>query len=67
VREHNERAWLAWHIVAMQKAKRLPKLKKLLIQQPDRRRRQTWQEQMAIMGQWAAVLRKIDDARKALR
>lgn len=30
-REHNERAWLAWHIVALDRTKKLPKLETLLI------------------------------------
>ena len=29
-REHQQRAWLAWHIAALGRAKRLPSLRKLL-------------------------------------
>jgi hypothetical protein len=46
-REHNERAWIAWNIAALQRCKRLPPLKSLTIRtkQP---RRQTWQEQLHV-------------------
>ena len=49
----NDRAWLAWHIAALSRAKRLPRIERLL----GRRERpqQTWQQQLAIAHQWAAV------------
>jgi hypothetical protein len=56
-REHNDRAWLAWHIEALRRAKRLPKLDRLLAKQ-KRRTKQTWQEQMHIMSMWASVMRR---------
>lgn len=55
-RAYNDRAGLAWTGAALARAKRLPKLKTLLI--PGRRvapRPQTAQEQLAIFRQWAAV------------
>lgn len=55
-RAYNDRAGLAWTGAALARAKRLPKLKTLLI--PGRRaapRPQTAQEQMAIFRQWAAA------------
>ena len=55
-REHNDRAWLAWHVAYFTRVQRMPALRKYLIQGP--RRRQTWQEQMAVMGQWIAVTQR---------
>jgi septal ring factor EnvC (AmiA/AmiB activator) len=57
---YNERQVLAWHVAALQRTKRLPKLKTLLIEdepQAPKRKRQTWQEQMAVMDQLAAIMR----------
>ena len=31
IREQNQTAWLAWHIAALERAKKLPKLETLLI------------------------------------
>lgn len=50
-REHNERMSLAWHIEALHRTKRLPKLKTLMAKTATRRK-QTWQEQMAVMDAW---------------
>lgn len=53
--EHNRDAWLAWNIVALDRARRLPPLKSLQID-PDRpavKRAQTWREQLAIARQLA--------------
>jgi len=58
-REHNDRAWLAWHIVAMDRAKRLPKLKTLLAKSTTRSR-QSWQEQLRIMDMWVAVTQRMN-------
>lgn len=53
--EHNGRAWLAWNIVAIDRARKMPTLKQLMID-PDRAaRRQTWQEQLAIARQLAGT------------
>lgn len=52
-REHNSRAWLAWHIAAMQRMKRIPDLKKLTVRDTTRPR-QTWRQQLEIMAQWAS-------------
>jgi hypothetical protein len=53
-REHNERAWLAWHVEALHRAKKLPKLDALLAKEQRAPRRQTWEEQLAIMQDWSA-------------
>jgi len=55
-RDYNQRAWLAWHIAALQRAKKLPKLKTLLTR--DKPRPQSWQEQAMIMQSWAVVHNK---------
>jgi hypothetical protein len=52
-REHNQRAWLAWHIAALQRSKKLPKLKSMLAR--EKPRIQSWQEQASIMQQWATA------------
>jgi len=46
VEAHNGRAWLAWHVAVLPRAKRMPPLSKLQVQM--RPKRQTWREQMAI-------------------
>jgi len=45
-RAQNRSAWLAWHVAALSRTKKLPNLRKLQV--PDRRQTQTWQEQAAI-------------------
>ena len=56
-REHDARAWLAWHIEALHRTKKLPELKSLLHgAKPEKRRRQTVEEQMAIAQMWHASL-----------
>lgn len=42
---HNEVVWLAYHVAAFSRAKRIPRLDKLLIR---RRRRQPVSEQMQV-------------------
>jgi len=45
-REHDERAWLAWHTAALYRMKKMPPLKDLLTGAKPKRRK-TWQEQLA--------------------
>jgi hypothetical protein len=45
--EHNARAWHAWHVAALQRQKRLPRLDTLMIRRRSERA-QTWQEQMQV-------------------
>jgi len=47
-REHNERAWAVWHIAALQRTKKLPKLDKLM-RRESRRRPQTANEMLAVV------------------
>ncbi|WP_091952067.1 hypothetical protein [Phyllobacterium sp. YR620] len=56
-REHNERVWTVWHIEALQRSKRLPKLKDMQSGAAAApKRRQTVEEQIAIAMQWTAAL-----------
>jgi hypothetical protein len=54
IREHNELAWLAWHIgLLSQPRKRYPSLKSLMVQE-NKKPSQTWQQQLAIAHMWAS-------------
>lgn len=57
VREHNERAWLAYHIAALPRAKKFPKIEAMMIKGDARRRRirQTPEQMMAICRMMAAT------------
>ena len=57
-RRHDEAAWLAWHIEALARAKKLPKLETLLSQQskqPRKRRQMTPEEMISMAHLWAAA------------
>ena len=49
--EHNERAWLAWHMAALQRisAKKFPQLRSLLVTKPTK---QTMEEQIEGLKHW---------------
>lgn len=51
--EHNARAWLAWHVAALYRSKKLPALKTMLWR--EKKRRQTWQEQLKIAELWQSL------------
>jgi hypothetical protein len=54
-REHNERAWLVYHVEALRRSKRVPRLDRMLIKRKSRTRgQQSWQQQMHVMSTWAA-------------
>jgi hypothetical protein len=56
-REHNDRAWLAWHIEALARQKKMPRLKELTTRMAAKpKRRQTVEEQIAIAQAWTAAL-----------
>jgi hypothetical protein len=58
-RYHNEIAWAAWHTAALQRSKKLPKLKSLMLTgDVAPKRRQTVEEQIAIAVQWTNKLTK---------
>jgi hypothetical protein len=44
---------MAWHIAALQRMKKLPDLKKMLLNNTSKPR-QTWRQQLLIMSEWAA-------------
>jgi hypothetical protein len=49
-REHNSRAWLAWHVAALQRQNKLPAMRNLLVAEPDRKMKQ----QLAGLRSWVA-------------
>ncbi len=53
--EHNDRAWLAWHIAFLSRMKKIPSLSRLKVHVPARRR-QSWQEQMKVVRALNAAL-----------
>lgn len=50
-REHDDRAWLAWHTAALPLSKKFPELKQLQVRREAPRK--TWQEQLAAVRGWA--------------
>lgn len=56
-REHNDRAWLAWHTAAFSRVARLKPadLKKVQVRRAARREPQTWQQQLDIAKMWTAA------------
>lgn len=48
--DYNGRAILAWNIAALSRAKKLPKVDSLFAR--ERKPKQTWQDQFALMQQW---------------
>jgi len=53
MREHNSRAWATWHIAALSRAKKMPKLRELL--QEDKRptgKRMTPEQIEAVTRSW---------------
>lgn len=56
-REHNERAWLVWHVAKLMRAKKIPELKVLLAKRVTPRERQSPEHQMMIMNQWVHATR----------
>lgn len=55
-REHNERMSLAWHVAALSRTKKLPKLQTMLARSTVKRAPQSWQQQLEIAKMWTAVL-----------
>lgn len=48
-REHNDRAWLAWHVAALGRVKKMPKLDRLLRRERATGRRQTPDQMLRIV------------------
>jgi len=55
-REHAERMSLAWHVEALSRTKKLPRLRDLTGEPEPRRRRQSADEMAAIAMRWHAVV-----------
>jgi hypothetical protein len=51
-REHNARVWLAWHVAALHRMKKLPDIKRMFLSQSSRPR-QTWRQQLMVVTEWA--------------
>lgn len=64
-REHNARVWLAWHTAALQRMKKLPDIKKMMLSNSSRPR-QSWRQQLQIMTDWAANHNALEQRKKAL-
>lgn len=54
-REDDSRAWLAWHIAALSRAQKLPKLEAMLTQR-EKTKPQDWKQQRAIARMWTIAL-----------
>lgn len=49
VREHNDRAWLAWTTEALRRTKKMPSLRRLQARMPrEARKKQSWQDMKAV-------------------
>jgi hypothetical protein len=53
VREHNDRAWLAWHVASLGRVKKMPPLRELL--QKRAAPRKSWQEQLDALKSWVVA------------
>jgi hypothetical protein len=62
-REHNQRAWAVWHVAALSRSKKLPKIEQLMVR-VQQRAAQTWQDMKsafkAINAASGGVFRKKD-------
>lgn len=56
-REHNDRAWLAWHVAALGRLKKLPKLKDMMHGEKPRGRKMTPEQLEAATRSWLAGAR----------
>lgn len=54
-REHNDRAWMTWHIAALQRVKRIPPLRKLQVRPRRSLRKQSPAEHLAAVKAWVAT------------
>jgi len=55
-REHNNRAWLAWHIAGLDRTKKLPKLESMLVKDGAAKAPQSWEHQLMIARMWHSRL-----------
>lgn len=56
MREHNGRAWLAYHAAFLPRQKRPIAFRKLLMKSPARRRQRNWQAMKADVERYTASL-----------
>lgn len=61
--EHNEFAWVAWHVAALQRVKKLPKLEKFLSKR-KKRERQTSKQMRKIIEMHHALHGGVDKRKK---
>ena len=54
-REHDAKAWLAWHIEALARVKKLPKLTDMQSGKPAKRRKMTPEEMISMAHLWTAA------------
>lgn len=54
-REQDANAWLAWHVEALARVKKLPKLKDMQAGKPMKRRRMTAEEMISMAYLWTAA------------
>lgn len=54
---------LAWHVAMLGRTKKMPPLKKLMTK-AGTSRKQTWQQQQAIMDQWVAHTNRVVKRKK---
>lgn len=54
-REHDANAWVAWHIEALARSKKLPKLADMQSGRPTKRRRMTPEEMISMAHLWTAA------------
>jgi hypothetical protein len=63
-RHNNQTAWLAHTIALLIRLKKLPKLQTLYATRVAARKRQHWQEQLAVMRMWIAATAEKSPDRK---
>lgn len=56
-REHDANAWLAWHIEALARVKKMPKLTDMQTSKPAKRRKMTPEEMISMAHLWTAATR----------
>lgn len=54
-REQDHRGWVVWHIEALARSKKLPKLKDMQSGKPVKRRRMTPEEMISMAHLWTAA------------
>jgi len=59
IRQRNELAWLAWHTAKLHRVNKMPKLKTLMIEIADKKKKKiSWQEQFNKVMAWAERKKK---------